>query len=47
MKRKSVITIAVSAALILSLAACGPADQAGQAPAESPASSIRGSIRGG
>ena len=39
MKRKSVITIAVSAALILSLAACGPADQAGQAPAESPASS--------
>lgn len=39
MKRKSVITIAVSAALILSLAACGPADQAGQAPAGSPASS--------
>ena len=37
MKRKSVLTIAASAALILSLTACGSAAQTGQAPAPSPA----------
>ena len=39
MKRKSVITIAATAALILSLTACGQSGPAGQAPAEPPASS--------
>lgn len=39
MKRKSVITIAAAAALVLSLTACGPSGQAGQAPAEAPADS--------